>query len=123
MKSMWKEWSKMLLLVVALVFVVPATGCAGRSTERTIVSGLYTATLTIEQLEDLWGDYVVAGKATQEQRQRVEDAHEKYRRAKALARAAILGMDHGRRGDIQGVLDALIDAQNKFYNTVTKEMR
>lgn len=61
-------------------------GCATRSAERIAVSANATATATIESLEDAWGDYVAAGKATLEQEQKVRAAHDRYR----LAREAML---------------------------------
>jgi hypothetical protein len=85
-------WKTLILAIAGLcALLVVSTGCKSTtSPQRAAVTTLKTTTLTIEELEDLWGDYVVAGKATDAQRIAVETAHERYRASMSLLRSAII---------------------------------
>jgi hypothetical protein len=87
----WKKYSHILFAIASLAsLLIVSVGCKTTSPERAAVNTLKTTTLTIEELEDAWGDHVVAGKATESQKIAVESAHERYRASLSLLRSSII---------------------------------
>lgn len=68
------------------------TGCSVLGWQTSEVKKVKLATMTLEELEDAWGDFVVAGKATDAQKDWVRTAHDRVREARECVRKAALAV-------------------------------